>query len=176
MSGVRSSPSAPRPALEALLAGASGDPLRRALMLDALDLRLRPCLSPPLAAHARLANISGHKLVFLVDSPVWHAKLRLAEPELLHAARSLGLDVSALVVRTASAPCNHPAPRNVPRSRCRRLRAMRCRRPSTPCAKHPANPLPRVVPRAANPAREPNEPPVWRVGRIDQGVTFVNAR
>jgi hypothetical protein len=114
MSGVRSSPSAPRPALEALLAGASGDPLRRALMLDALDLRLRPCLSPPLAAHARLANISGHKLVFLVDSPVWHARLRLAEPELLHAARSLGLDVSALVVRTASAPLQAPGPAERP--------------------------------------------------------------
>jgi hypothetical protein len=114
MSGVRSPPSAPRPALEALLAGASGDPLRRALMLDALDLRLRPCLSPPLAAHARLANISGHKLVFLVDSPVWHAKLRLAEPDLLHAARSLGLDVSALVVRTASAPLQPPGPAERP--------------------------------------------------------------
>jgi hypothetical protein len=114
MSGVRSPSSAPRPALEALLAGASGDPLRRALMLDALDLRLRPCLSPPLAAHARLANISGHKLVFLVDSPVWHARLRLAEPELLHAARSLGLDVSTLVVRTASAPLQAPGPAERP--------------------------------------------------------------
>jgi hypothetical protein len=114
MSGVRSSPSAPRPALEALLGDASGDPLRRALMLDALDRRLRPCLSPPLAAHARLANISGHRLVFLVDSPVWHAKLRLAEPELLHAARSLGLDVSVLVVRTASAPLQPPGPAERP--------------------------------------------------------------
>jgi hypothetical protein len=40
--------------------------------------------------------------------------LRLAEPELLHAARSLGLDVSVLVVRTASAPLQPPGPAERP--------------------------------------------------------------
>jgi hypothetical protein len=114
MSGSRPSPSAPRPALDALLADASGDPIRRALMLDALDRRLRPCLPPVLATHARLANVSGHKLVFLVDSPVWHAKLRLAEPEILDAARSVGLDVDAVVVRTATAPFHQPRPAERP--------------------------------------------------------------
>jgi len=89
------------------LSGTSADPIRRALWLDALDQRLRPCLPPSLAAHARLANVTGAqattgagmagvklaglKLVFLVDSPVWHARLRLATPELLDAARSIGL-------------------------------------------------------------------------------------
>ncbi|GAB3729459.1 DUF721 domain-containing protein [Luteimonas pelagia] len=114
MSGSRPAPSAPTPALEALLADASGDPIRRALMLDALDRRLRPCLPPVLAAHARLANVSGHKLVFLVESPVWNAKLRLAEPELLDAARSVGLDVDAVVVRTATAPFHQPRPAERP--------------------------------------------------------------
>ncbi|MFL6591977.1 MAG: DUF721 domain-containing protein [Luteimonas sp.] len=108
----------PKAALEALLSGTSADPIRRALWLDALDQRLRPCLPPSLAAHARLANVvgtksatgaglagvklAGLKLVFLVDSPVWHARLRLATPELLDAARSIGLDATEVVVRTCS--------------------------------------------------------------------------
>lgn len=73
-------------------------------MLEALDLRLRPSLPPSLAAHARLANIDGAKLVFVVDSPVWHARLRLAAPDLLDAARRAGLNVSELVVKTTLQP------------------------------------------------------------------------
>lgn len=111
MSDSRSRPpGTPLAALDALLADAAGDPIRRAMWLDAMDRRLRPCLPPSLATHARLANLSGHKLVFVVDSPVWHAKLRLAEPELLAAARSLGLDVDSLLVRTATASMQPPRP------------------------------------------------------------------
>lgn len=110
MSDFRSRPPSPAPrrALDALLGGAAGgDPIRRALWLDELDRRLRPLLSPALAAHARLANVDGDRLVFLVDSPVWHARLRLAANDLLDAARSLGLDVSRFVVRTTK---QMPAP------------------------------------------------------------------
>ena len=102
--GPSGSVQAARPALEALLADAAGDPIRRALWLDAVDQRLRPCLSPSLAAHARLANINGNRLVFLVDSPVWHAKVRLAAPGILDAARSLGLTVNELVVKVTTRP------------------------------------------------------------------------
>ena len=114
MSDSKSSPSRtrsvalPQAPLDALLADAGFAPLRRALWLDALDLRLRPCLPPALAAHARLANLDGDRLVFVVDGPVWRAKLRLAAPEVLDAARSLGLGVTQLVVKTSS----EPAPRN----------------------------------------------------------------
>ena len=94
----------PRPALDALMADPAGDPLRRALWLDALDRRLRPCLPPAIAAHARLANLSGNTLVFLVDAPAWHARLRLAEREIIDAARSLGLQIDAVVARTATTP------------------------------------------------------------------------
>lgn len=110
MSDSRSRPpspraSAPQAALDALLGDASGaNPVRRALWLDKLDQRLRPLLPPPLAAHARLANVDGARLVFLVDSPVWHAKVRLAANDLLDAARSLGLDVTQVVVKTALQP------------------------------------------------------------------------
>ena len=94
----------PRPALEALMADPAGDPLRRALWLDALDRRLRPCLPPAIAAHARLANLTGTTLVFVVDSPAWHARVRLAEGEIVEAARSIGLSIDAVVARTATAP------------------------------------------------------------------------
>ena len=65
---------------------------------------LRPHLPPGLAAHARLANVRGDKLVFVVDAPVWHAKLRLATQVLVDAARSVGLDVAGLSVRTTTQP------------------------------------------------------------------------
>jgi hypothetical protein len=108
MSASRSSspsgPTLPRAALDALLAGSGGDPIRRALWLDALDQRLRPLLPPALAAHARLANVDGVRLVFLVDAPVWHARLRLAASDLLDAARSVGLEVGEVVVKVTTEP------------------------------------------------------------------------
>ncbi len=110
MLGSRSNPergraaASPRAALDALLAGTAGGTLRRAQWLDAMDRLLRPHLPPGLGAHARLANVRGDKLVFVVDSPVWHAKLRLAAPVLVDAARSIGLEVNDVGVRTTTAP------------------------------------------------------------------------
>lgn len=100
-------PAGSRAALDALLADSAGDILRRARWLDAVDQLLRPHLPPMLAAHARLTNIRGGKLVFVVDAPVWHARLRLATPALLDAARSVGLDVADVAVRTTHEPL-HP--------------------------------------------------------------------
>jgi hypothetical protein len=101
-------PAAPQAAIEALLAGEAGNPgqplLRRALWLEALDRQIRPFLPAGLAAHARLANLDNGRLVYLVDAPVWHARLRLAATEVLDAARSIGLDVTELVVKTAASP------------------------------------------------------------------------
>src|SRR5262245_51548167 len=101
-------PSTPQAALDALLtgnpAGLVGDPIRRALWLDELDRQLRPLLPPTLAPHARLANFERGRLVFVVDAPVWRAKLRLAAPEVLNAARSLGLEATELVVKITTSP------------------------------------------------------------------------
>ena len=103
--------SAPVAALDALLEGPGGDPIRRALWLDALDRQLRSNLPLALAAHARLGNVHNGRLVYLVDAPAWHARLRLAGPGLLDAARSIGLEVSSLVVKTSTvAMAAHPAP------------------------------------------------------------------
>ncbi|TLX21003.1 MULTISPECIES: DUF721 domain-containing protein [Thermomonas] len=110
MPGSRSNPegsraaASPRAALDALLAGSAGGTLRRAQWLDAMDRLLRPLLPAGLGAHARLANVRGDRLVFVVDSPVWHAKLRLAAPALIDAARSIGLEVNDVGVRTTTAP------------------------------------------------------------------------
>lgn len=101
-------PASPQVALDALLDGDAGDPgerlLRRALWLEAMDRQIRPILPMPLAAHVRLANIDDGRLVFLVDGPVWHARMRLAATEALDAARSIGLDVAEVVVKTATSP------------------------------------------------------------------------
>ena len=101
-------PNGPQVAIDALLGGETSDPgkacLRRALWLEALDLQLRPCLPPGLAAHVRLANIDRGRLVYLVDAAVWHARMRLAATDILDAARSFGLEVTDLVVKTASGP------------------------------------------------------------------------
>lgn len=113
MPGSDSRSGRPRTALDALFSGQGADPLRRALWLDALEQRLRPLLPSPLAAHARLANVDGRTLVFLVDAPVWRARLRLAAPELIDVARSLGLDCDAVVARATTHPLwpDPPAPR-----------------------------------------------------------------
>jgi len=103
-------PSAPQAALEALLAEPAGDPIRRALWLDGLDRQLRPHLPSTLAAHTRLANFERGRLVFMVDAPVWRAKLRLAAPELLDVARSIGLEAVELVVKTTLVPAAPPMP------------------------------------------------------------------
>lgn len=113
-SSVRSR-TAPKQALEAVMADKAGNPLRRALWLDALDRQLRPHLPPMLSNRCRLANVDGEHLVFLVDSPVWHAKVRLAEQQLIDAARSIGLKATRVTVKTATAPVPSPA-RNDPRS------------------------------------------------------------
>lgn len=111
MSGSRyGSSRPPREALEALLAGSQADPMRRALWLDTVERQLRPHLPPSLAAHARFANVQHGKLVFVVDSPVWHARMRLASAELLDAARSIGLECSEVVVRTTTAPLRPEPP------------------------------------------------------------------
>lgn len=103
-------PSTPKPALDVVMADKAGNPLRRALWLDALDRQLRPHLPPALATRCRLANVNGEHLVFLVESPVWHAKVRLAETQLIDAARSIGLKVTKVTVKTASAaPPRSPA-------------------------------------------------------------------
>jgi hypothetical protein len=96
------------------MASSAADPLRHAMRLDALEQQLRPCLPPALAEHCRLANITGDRLVFVVDSPVWNARLRLASAELVEVARSLGLGVNSVTARTSLQPLFPTAPAGSP--------------------------------------------------------------
>lgn len=102
--------SSPLQALDAAMSSRSGNPLRRALWLDQLDGTLRQHLPPTLASQCRLANVDGEHLVFLVQSPLWHARLRLAETTLIDAARSIGLKVTKVTIKTARTALRPPAP------------------------------------------------------------------
>ena len=84
------------------------------MWLDELDRRFHPLLPRTLAPHTRLANYERGRLVFLVDAPVWRAKLRLLAPQLLDSARSLGLDAKEVVVRIRLDPPAPPAPQRGP--------------------------------------------------------------
>jgi len=97
--------SSPKPALDALLGEAVLAPvIRRARWLDTLQRHLHLRLPFPLNQHARLANVEGEELIYLVDAPVWHARLRLSGERLLEAARGIGLKVTSLRIRIARQP------------------------------------------------------------------------
>ncbi|MFA5684903.1 MAG: DciA family protein [Lysobacteraceae bacterium] len=72
--------------------------------LEALDRRLRQSLPASLASQCRLANVREDRLVFLVQAPVWKARLRLHTDVLLDAARAAGLDIRTLTVKVATMP------------------------------------------------------------------------
>ena len=96
-------------ALDAALNIATCQSLQRAMWLAQHDQRLRAQLPMPLANHCQLANIRDNQLIFLVDSPLWHSKLRLQHDVLLQSARQHGLAVSRLTIKTATRPLMHAA-------------------------------------------------------------------
>ena len=101
--------SVPKPALDAVMADKSGNPLRRACG----STRWTGSCAPVAATSAQPlpAGQCGRGTPrFLVESPVWHAKLRLAEAQLLDAARSIGLKATRVTIKTASTtPSRSPA-------------------------------------------------------------------
>jgi len=78
--------------------------IRRARWLNILGHHLHTRLPSPLNLHARLANVQDDALIYLVDSPIWHTRLRLSSESLLDAARGLGVKVTTLRIRTARQP------------------------------------------------------------------------
>jgi hypothetical protein len=89
-------------ALQRVLSGDLRSVVERARMLEALDRRLRQSLPDALAPHVRLANVRDGRLVFLVTSPVWKAKLRLHADALRDAAVAAGLQPSGMTVKVAT--------------------------------------------------------------------------
>ena len=91
-----------RTALSAALSSDPGHLVERAMQLHALDRQLRQSLPEPLASHVKLGNLRDDRLVFLVDAPVWSARLRLYADILLDAARAAGLRASSITVKVAT--------------------------------------------------------------------------
>jgi hypothetical protein len=81
-----------------------GHLLQRAQWLEALDQQLRRYLPVALQDHCRLGNVDTGKLVFLVDAPVWNAKLRQHANVLLDAAIAAGLQAHTLTIRVVAPP------------------------------------------------------------------------
>lgn len=82
--------------------GDLGSVIERAKHLAALDRQLRQSLPEPLASHVRLGNVRDGRLVFLVDSPVWKAKLRLYADVIRDAAAAAGLATSGMTLKVAT--------------------------------------------------------------------------
>jgi hypothetical protein len=87
---------------ELMSEGPLGSLIERARQLDTLDRLLRQSLPPELAGQCRLANVRADKLIFLVSSPVWSAKLRLHTDVLLNAAAAVGLEARSLITKVAT--------------------------------------------------------------------------
>jgi hypothetical protein len=77
----------------------------RAKALDALDRTLRQMLPDPLRRQCCVAELRAGRLVFLANSPVWAAKLRLQQNALLAQARKVaGAPIEKFTVKVAPLP------------------------------------------------------------------------
>jgi hypothetical protein len=91
-----------KPLLEIQKGGSSAGLVERALLLQTLDRQLRQYLPDDVAGQCSLANVHPDKLVFLTTSSTWKARLRLHEPELVAAAKQVGLQVNRMIVKVAT--------------------------------------------------------------------------
>lgn len=87
-----------------------GDILARAQQLARLEPRIKEALPPTLAPHCALANVRGDTLVLSVRATVFAARIRLLTPQILEAARSLGLSLSQVRIRVGYVPTPPPPP------------------------------------------------------------------
>lgn len=69
----------------------------RAKALEALDLELRSVLPASTAAQCRVLNVRDGLLVVMARSPVFAARVRIAQGELLAKAKALGLQLTSIV-------------------------------------------------------------------------------
>lgn len=74
--------------------------LKRAQMLEQLEVALLPLFPPPVPKHIRICNYEQGVLVLLVASPVWKAKMRMIKPDLIKKAEQAGIFITDIEVRT----------------------------------------------------------------------------
>lgn len=87
--------------------------LQRAEALGALDRAVQASLPQALSKHVRLGNVRDGILIFFVDAPVWKAKLRLLQAELIDAAVSAGFPAKGVSVKVSPKP-PEPTPERGP--------------------------------------------------------------
>lgn len=75
------------------------DIAKRARALEELDLQLRAALPAATAAKCRVINVREGLLVVMARSPVFAARVRIAQGDLLAKAKALGLEVTGIVTR-----------------------------------------------------------------------------
>lgn len=80
----------------------------RAQWLAAVDGRLRGVLAGPVRPHVRLTNIRETTLVFLAASPVFAAKVRLAQAQLIAAAQREGIEATEVKTVVGALPSSPP--------------------------------------------------------------------
>jgi hypothetical protein len=83
---------------------------QKAGVLEALDRALRQTLPSPLREQVRFANLRNDRLVFLASSPAWASRLRLAQTQILAAARAIGTCASSVTVKVVPQPPVATAP------------------------------------------------------------------
>ena len=109
---MQSTPRSPKPRSTAKKVGECGPVaalLARARALDALDRQLRQSLPEPLRSHCCLASVQTGRVVFLADSSVWAAKLRLQQNAIIAQARvASGLPIEKFAVKVAPLPPRPP--------------------------------------------------------------------
>lgn len=71
----------------------------RARKRDELDRQLRQTLPSPLREQVRLADLRHGCLVFLAPSPAWASRLRMAQAQILAAARAMGTKADSVIVK-----------------------------------------------------------------------------
>jgi hypothetical protein len=91
---------------------------KRAHEQDELDRQLRRTLPSPLRDQVRLADIRNGRIVFLAPSPAWASRLRLAQAQILAAARAMGAQAGSVVVKVVPPPAApHEPAKRTPLSR-----------------------------------------------------------
>lgn len=91
-----------------------------------MSQRIVPCLPAPLRDHVAYAGIRNDRVLLLVHSPAWAARVRMDQTHILAAIRSLGLAAGSVVAKVV--PCSAPAeesttPRNLSANAGRAIRS-----------------------------------------------------
>lgn len=86
-----------------------GTLVERAQDWDACDQRFRRHLPPALAAQLRLGDAKDGRLVVVVASPAWKARLRMETALLLEAATAAGLQARVVTIKVVPPVAPSPA-------------------------------------------------------------------